>query len=93
MVHAPQQSNLEPVDLAIMGVALADPRKCLAEAVSVLRPRYVLPSHQDNFFRAPEKGFRFGSTSDFDSVMKALPNWRPGENLILLDYFRPWTLE
>jgi L-ascorbate metabolism protein UlaG (beta-lactamase superfamily) len=93
MVHAPQQRGLAPVDLAIMGVALADPRQCLAEAVRVLRPRFVLPSHQDNFFIAPERGFHFSSTSDFRAVMKALPDWRPGENLILLDYFRPWTLE
>jgi L-ascorbate metabolism protein UlaG (beta-lactamase superfamily) len=93
MVHAPHHAGIAPVDLAIIGVALPDPRKALAEAVRVLRPRYVLPSHQDNFFIAPEKGFHFSSTSDFGAVLKALPDWRPGENLILLDYFRPWTLD
>ena len=93
MVHAPQQSGITPVDLAILGVALPDPRECLAETVGILRPRYVLPSHQDNFFKAPEKGFRFARNSNFDAVMKALPDKKPGENLILLDYFRPWTLQ
>jgi L-ascorbate metabolism protein UlaG (beta-lactamase superfamily) len=93
MVHAPQQAGIAPVELAILGVALSDPRKCLAETVRVLRPRYILPSHQDNFFKAPEKGFQFGMTSDFDAVMQSLPEWKPGENLILLDYFRVWTLK
>jgi L-ascorbate metabolism protein UlaG (beta-lactamase superfamily) len=92
MVHAPQVPGIAPIDLAILGVALADPRRCLADAVRVIRPRYILPSHQDNFFMAPEKGFHFASTSDFDAVIKALPDWKPGTNLILLDYFRPWTL-
>jgi L-ascorbate metabolism protein UlaG (beta-lactamase superfamily) len=93
MVHAPQQSGVAPVDLAILGVALPDPRKCLAETVRILRPRYVLPSHQDNFFIPAEKGFRFAKHSEIDAVMKALPDWQPGQNLILLDYFRPWTLD
>lgn len=92
MVHAPQVAGIAPVDLAILGVALADPRRCLADAVRVIQPRYVLPSHQDDFFMAPEKGFHFASTSDFDGVVEALPEWKPGQNLILLDYFRPWTL-
>jgi L-ascorbate metabolism protein UlaG (beta-lactamase superfamily) len=93
MVHPLGQANLAPVDLAIVGVALPDPRKCLAETVRILRPRYILPSHQDNFFIAPERGFHFASTSDFDGVIKTLPDWKPGQNLILLDYFRPWTLK
>jgi L-ascorbate metabolism protein UlaG (beta-lactamase superfamily) len=92
-VQAPQQDGITPVDLAILGVALPDPRKCLPDTVRVLRPRYIVPSHQDNFFIAPEKGFRFASNSDFDAVQRALPDWKPGQNLILLDYFRPWTLK
>lgn len=91
MVHAPRQ-EIAPVDLAILGVALPDPRRCLSETVQILKPRYVLPSHQDNFFIGPEKGFRFARNADFDAVRKALPDGKLGENLILLDYFRPWTL-
>ncbi|HSI62219.1 MAG TPA: MBL fold metallo-hydrolase, partial [Candidatus Saccharimonadia bacterium] len=94
MVHAPQQKNLAPVDLAITGVALKNPRKALAETVRVLKPKYVLPSHQDDFFIPAEKGFRFSKQSNFEEVKKNLPppEWEPGKNLILLDYFRPWTL-
>jgi L-ascorbate metabolism protein UlaG (beta-lactamase superfamily) len=93
MVHAPQQ-KIAPVDLAITGVALKDPRNCLAETVQVLKPKYVLPSHQDNFFIPAERGFRFARNSNFEDVKKKLPppTWELGKNLILLDYFRPWTL-
>ncbi|RBP48236.1 L-ascorbate metabolism protein UlaG (beta-lactamase superfamily) [Roseimicrobium gellanilyticum] len=94
MVHAPRQKNLAPVDLAITGVALNDPRSCLAETVRILKPKYVLPSHQDNFFIPAERGFRFSVQSDFEEVKRELPppTWELGKNLILLDYFRPWTL-
>jgi L-ascorbate metabolism protein UlaG (beta-lactamase superfamily) len=93
MVHAPQQ-KIAPVDLAITGVALKDPRNCLAETVQILKPKYVLPSHQDNFFIPAERGFRFSAQSNFEEVKRELPppTWEPGKNLILLDYFRPWTL-
>jgi L-ascorbate metabolism protein UlaG (beta-lactamase superfamily) len=94
MVHPLRQKGLAPVDLAITGVALPDPRKSLAETVQILKPKYVLPSHQDNFFIPAERGFRFASNSDFEEVKRKLPppTWELGKNLILLDYFRPWTL-
>ncbi len=41
----------EDVDLAILGMALPDSRARLATALGRLQPRYILPSHQDNFFR------------------------------------------
>jgi len=41
----------EPVDLAILGAALGDSRRRFAEAARRLHPRYVLPSHQDDFFQ------------------------------------------
>jgi L-ascorbate metabolism protein UlaG (beta-lactamase superfamily) len=92
MVQPLQQKGLAPVDLAITGVALPDPRRSLAETVQKLSPKYVLPSHQDNFFIPAEKGFRFARNSNFPEVKRNLPGWEPGKNLILLDYFRPWTL-
>lgn len=94
MVHPLRQKGLTPVDLAITGVALPDPRKSLAETVQILKPKYVLPSHQDNFFIPAERGFRFSVQSDFEEVKRELPppTWELGKNLILLDYFRPWTL-
>lgn len=81
----------ERVDLAILGMALPDSRARLAAALARLRPRYVLPSHQDDFFRPLDAGFQFGSLTDFPFVQRECAQQNRGR-LILLDYFRPWTL-
>ena len=84
--------DLAPVDLAILGVALPDSRLRFSEAVQRLRPRFLLPSHQDNFFRPLDAGFTFGPLTDFPRVLRDYRhNQLPGR-LILLDYFQPWTL-
>jgi L-ascorbate metabolism protein UlaG (beta-lactamase superfamily) len=81
----------EHVDLAILGMALPDSRERLPAALERLHPRYVLPSHQDNFFRPLNLGFQFGPLTDFPRVQRDCA--RASRNrLILLDYFRPWTL-
>ena len=85
-------ADIAPVDLAILGAALPDSRARFSAAVRQLRPRYVFPSHQDNFFRPLSAGFEFGPLTDFPGVLRdynrdALPG-----RLILFDYFRPWTL-
>jgi L-ascorbate metabolism protein UlaG (beta-lactamase superfamily) len=49
--EAPPPEQIDGVDLAILGVAVEDSRRRLPEALRRLRPRYVLPSHQDDFFR------------------------------------------
>ena len=85
-------SNVGPVDLAILGTALSDSRDRFTATVTALRPRYVLPSHQDNFFQPLDRGFRFGPLTDFPSVRRQLHNRHLPGRLILLDYFRPWTL-
>jgi L-ascorbate metabolism protein UlaG (beta-lactamase superfamily) len=82
----------EPVDLAILGVALPDARARFPQLLAALRPRYVLPSHQDNFFRPLERGFCFGPLTDFPAVMRAFATQRLPTRLILLDYEKPWTL-
>jgi L-ascorbate metabolism protein UlaG (beta-lactamase superfamily) len=81
----------EHVDLAILGVALPDSRARLHAALERLQPRYILPSHQDNFFRPLSAGFQFGSLTDFSRVQRecAMEN---RSRLVLLDYFKPWTL-
>ena len=79
------------VDLAIVGVALPDSRARLHAALERLQPRYVLPSHQDNFFRPLSAGFQFGPLTDFPRVQRECAQ-QNGGRLILLDYFRPWTL-
>lgn len=80
------------VDLAILGTALPDSRKRFAAAVKRLKPRYLLPSHQDNFFVPFSRGFSFGPLTDFTFITDAHRRQKlPGE-LILLDYFRPWTI-
>ncbi len=47
----PNESGSRRMDLAILGMALPDSRERLSAALERLHPRYVLPSHQDNFFR------------------------------------------
>jgi L-ascorbate metabolism protein UlaG (beta-lactamase superfamily) len=81
----------ERVDLAILGMALPDSRARLAAALAHLQPRYVLPSHQDDFFRPLSAGFQFGPLTDFPRVRRECAQQNRGR-LILLDYFRPWTL-
>lgn len=88
--------DVGPVDLAILGVSLPDSRKRLVPALRRLRPRYVLPSHQDDFFRPLSDGFRFGSMTKFSAVLRSVEKYRSDSpepsRLILLDYFAPWTL-
>ena len=81
----------EHVDLAILGMALPDSRARLAAALAHLQPRYVLPSHQDDFFRPLSAGFQFGPLTDFPFVEREFAQ-QNRSRLILLDYFRPWTL-
>ena len=85
-------ATIGPVDLAILGVALPDSRSRFAAAVSRLRPRYVLPSHQDNFFVPVERGFKFATLSNFPFVRREHQRQQLPGRLVLLDYFRPWTL-
>lgn len=85
-------AKIAPVDLAILGVALPDSRVRFSEAVRRLRPRYVLPSHQDDFFHPLERGFSFGPLTDFPRVLRDDKREQLPGQLILLDYFRPWTL-
>jgi L-ascorbate metabolism protein UlaG (beta-lactamase superfamily) len=89
---APPDARIRNVDLAILGVALPDSRERFAEAVRQLRPHFISPSHQDDMFAPPGREFVFGKLTNFpalvrDSKTKELPG-----RLILLDYFRPWTL-
>src|SRR5207247_8939392 len=79
------------VDLAILGMALSDSRARLPVALECLQPRYILPSHQDNFFRPLDAGFQFGPLTDFSRVRNDCEQANRG-HLILLHYFRPWTL-
>jgi L-ascorbate metabolism protein UlaG (beta-lactamase superfamily) len=81
----------ERVDLAILGMALPDSRARLAAALERLQPRYILPSHQDDFFRPLSAGFQFGPLTDFPFVQRECAH-RNRSRLILLDYFKPWTM-
>src|SRR5439155_3356028 len=55
----PPDRRIRGVNLAILGMALPDSRQRFAEAVNQLRPRYVLPSHQDDMFAPIHRGFTF----------------------------------
>ena len=52
-------ANWRPVDLAILGVAARDSIRAVPHAVAQLRPRYILPSHQDDFFRPLRRAVSF----------------------------------
>jgi L-ascorbate metabolism protein UlaG (beta-lactamase superfamily) len=80
------------VDLAVLGVALPDARRHLGLALRRLRPDFVLPSHQDDFFQPFARGFIFGKLTDFPAVVRTWQREGGASRLILLDYFRPWTL-
>jgi hypothetical protein len=72
-------------------MAFPDSRARLAATLERLQPRYILPSHQDNFFLPLNEGFQFGPLTDFPRVRRDCARENRGR-LILLDYFRPWTL-
>ena len=82
--------NAAPVDLAIVGVASPDAIDAFSPTIAQLKPRYILPSHQDDFFRPLRNGFVFLPLTNFPAVRRAAAGTRG--QLILLDYFRPWTL-
>jgi L-ascorbate metabolism protein UlaG (beta-lactamase superfamily) len=86
----PPDRRIRGVDLAILGMALPDSRQRFAEAVNQLRPRYILPSHQDDMFAPVSRGFTFGKMTNFPELLRESRNL-PGR-LVLLDYFRPWTV-
>ncbi len=80
------------VDLAIIGTAVPDSQSRFPGAVRKLNPRYVLPSHQDNFFLPLENGFQFSTLSNLPQIKaRHKAEQLPGE-LILMDYFHTWKL-
>jgi L-ascorbate metabolism protein UlaG (beta-lactamase superfamily) len=81
---------IAPVDLAIVGVASPDAVAAFPQIVDQLKPRYILPSHQDNFFRPLRDGFAFLPLTNFPTIRRMAAT--SGAQLILLDYFKPWTL-
>jgi L-ascorbate metabolism protein UlaG (beta-lactamase superfamily) len=85
-------AEIAPVDLAILGVALPDSRARFSAAVQKLRPRYLFPSHQDDFFRPLNVGFQFGALTNFPALLRIDKSQSLPGRLILFDYFRPWTL-
>ena len=89
---SPPDAAVGHVDLAILGVALPDSRARCAEVVRQLQPRYTLPSHQDDFFGPLDRGFVFGKLSNFPMLVRTYKKEHLPGRLILLDYFRPWTL-
>ena len=89
---APPDPQIRNVDLAILGLALPDSRHRFAEAVRQLRPRFIFPSHQDDMFAPLDRGFVFGKMTNFPAIAREQRKEHLPGGLILLDYFRPWTL-
>lgn len=88
--HLPPVSG---VDLAILGVAVGDGQRRFVETVQALKPRYILPSHQDNFFIPLDKGFRFSAISKFPKLKREFEDGDFAGELILMDYFQTWVLK
>src|SRR4051812_31025801 len=88
---SPVRLKTAPVDLAIVGVASPDAVAAFPGTNTQLKPRYILPSHQDNFFRPLRRGFSFLLLTDFPAVRRAAAE-TSGAEVVLLDYFKPWTL-
>jgi len=78
------------VDLAIVGTAVGNVDR-YREAVKQLNSRYVLPSHQDNFFIPHESGFHFSVLSDFPRLISTHRAERLPGTLVLMDYFHTWS--
>ena len=89
---APPDPRIKDVDLAILGIALPDSRDRFPEAVRQLRPRFVFPSHQDDMFVLLDRGFIFGKMTNFPAIIREQKKENLPGRLILLEYFRPWTL-
>ena len=81
-----------PIDLAILGVAVGDSQKRYPEMVRTATPRFVLTSHQDDFFQPLSSGFLFGPTTDFPKILATHRGEElPGE-IVLMDFFHRWTI-
>jgi len=84
--------SLGPVDLAVIGVPLKESLPRFPQALRLLHPRFVLPSHQDDFAKPLDRGFHFNIGTDMAAVRRAHAAERLPGRLILLDYYRPWVL-
>ena len=80
------------VDLAILGAALPDSRRRFTEVVRQLQPRYIFPSHQDDFFLSLNRGFVFNKLTNFPYLLRTHQKDHLPGRMVLLDYFQPWTL-
>jgi L-ascorbate metabolism protein UlaG (beta-lactamase superfamily) len=83
-------AGLGHIDLAIQGAATPDALAAWPGMLRRLKPERVLPSHMDGFFRPLERGFSFLAFTDFPRVRQLVAEQK--RELILLDYFQPWTL-
>ncbi|MEP2777007.1 MAG: MBL fold metallo-hydrolase [Luteolibacter sp.] len=78
---------VKDVDIAIVGVAVKGSQQRYPDAVRQLNPRYVIPSHQDNFFTPMDSGFRFSALADFPQILASHKAGNLPGRLILMDYF------
>jgi L-ascorbate metabolism protein UlaG (beta-lactamase superfamily) len=79
-------------DLAILGVALSDGRERLVPAIQRLRPRIVVPSHQDNYFRPLDKPYRFNAGTNMRDVRRRFEASGSEGRLVLMDFFDTLSL-
>jgi L-ascorbate metabolism protein UlaG (beta-lactamase superfamily) len=85
-------ASVAPVDLALLGLSLKESRQLFPAIIQRTRPRVIQPTHQDDFARPLSDGFYFGLGADMTGVRRQWQDLgRPGD-LILLDYYKPWTL-
>jgi L-ascorbate metabolism protein UlaG (beta-lactamase superfamily) len=83
--------SVRDLDVAILGVGVGKTDRYI-DAVRKLKPRFVLASHQDDFFTRASSGFHFNPLANFPAIVTAEKSENlPGE-LLLMEYFNTWTL-
>lgn len=94
-VSQPPSEKARGADLAIMGVALPGSQRRYADAVEAISPRYVLPSHQDNFFKPLSEGFYFAELTDFDRIISDHRSRGLDERtqLVVMDFYQTWKFD
>jgi L-ascorbate metabolism protein UlaG (beta-lactamase superfamily) len=90
LAHDRPDAWLGRIDLLIQGAATPDALAAWPHILQKLQPARVLPSHMDDFFRPLDRGYSFLAFTDFRRVRQLVA--APKRELILLDYFQPWTL-
>ena len=80
-----------PAEVLILGVTGEDHDEAsLRGVLDEARPRYVLPTHYDNFLQPLAKGLALMPGLDLMGVVDGIGRLRPGTPVYVLDYKQRW---